>query len=932
MAKQHYIAVKNARVHNLKNLSLRLPRGKLIAVTGVSGCGKSSFAFDTLFAEGQRRYVESLSTYARQFLGRMKKPEVDKISGLSPAISVDQRAGSSHGRSTLGTVTELYDYIKLLYARIGKTYSPVSNGLVVRHSVSDVMEYVATLSEGDRLLISCPVPEKQRGAAEELRILKSRGYTRLLRGEEVVPIEKIISLIGSEEGSSLFSTHHLLIDRIVLRQEDEENKQRLAESVGEAFQEGSGLCKVQVVGQEAKVFSRAFVADGMSFLPPSVGLFSFNGSLGACPTCYGYGTVLGIDERLVIPDPKLSVLEGAIKPFRSPRSETYVTLLCEEAAQHEAALKQSYETLSGAAKTYLWEGGGRYEGIYGFFRELAAKKYKIQSRIILSRYRGKVPCTACGGSRLRKEASYVKINGRSIGDIVLLSLEDLQNFFSGLVLSSREKKLSRLVLQEIDTRLTYLNRVGVGYLTLNRPTNTLSGGEYQRVRLAASLGNALLGTLYILDEPSIGLHARDIDNLLGVLLALKDLGNTVVVVEHEEIIMRGADQLIDIGPSGGEGGGRLVYQGSVTAATTAESSTTLQYLQGRKKIPVPKTRRPWTKRLRLRGAKENNLKGVDVDFPLGVMTLVTGVSGSGKSTLVGGILYPTLAQRLGMVPSGSVRCYAELTGDVDYVQRVEWIGQQAIARSSRSSPATYLNIYDDIRDLMARQEMARVRDFRPRHFSTNASGGRCEACKGEGFERVEMQFMADVTLECEVCRGKRFKPSVLEVCYEGKNIHDILSMTIQECFIFFAQQKPIQRRLQPLLDVGLGYLRLGQPSSFFSGGEAQRVKLAYYLAKKHAAAHTLFIFDEPSTGLHFEDIHTLLGAFDALLAQDNSIIVIEHNMDIIKHADHIIDLGPEGGEEGGDICFAGTPEAMVTSADGVGGYTARYLTDKLRKK
>jgi excinuclease ABC subunit A len=922
---RQFIIIKGARVNNLKNLSVAIPRNKLVVITGLSGSGKSSLAFDTLFAEGQRMYVESLSAYARQFLGRMEKPEVDYIKGVSPAISIEQRVNTRNPRSTVGTSTEIYDYLKLLFARIGTTYSPISGEKVTRDSVSDVVDHVLTADIGSKYLISCPlVLQPDRSFKKELEILLSKGYTRLLVDGEAAQIEDMIATKIATENIDI------LIDRGVVA-DDDDSRFRLADSVKTAFFEGHGLCKVLILGENIKEFSDKFEHDGMSFEEPSVNLFSFNNPYGACRNCEGFGNILGIDPNLVIPDQSLSVYEGAIAPWRSETMKKWLTPFFELAAEIDFPLHRPFIDLSPEEKDVLWDGygkgHGRFKGLHAFFAFLAAKTIKIQYRVMLSRYRGRTVCPECRGTRLRKDASYVKINDVSIIDLVLYQVDRLTEFFDNINLSDHQQAIARRILIEITNRLAYLNYVGLGYLTLNRITSTLSGGEFQRIKLATSLGSVLVGAMYILDEPSIGLHPKDTSRLMEVLKNLRNKGNTVIVVEHEEEIMRNADQLIDIGPDAGIHGGELVFQGNFDDIKLANTHTT-RYLTGRSKIEIPKKRRSWSRSIKIQGATENNLKSINAEFPLGVLNVVSGISGSGKSTLVTDILYPALGKILGAttLPTGK---FTSFSGDYGDIQQIEFVDQNPIGKSSRSNPVTYVKAYDAIRALFADQSLAKQRGFKPAHFSFNVEGGRCEVCTGEGSVKIEMQFMADIHLTCDNCKGQRFKREVLDITYKETNISQVLDLTIEEALLFFADKQAIITKLQPLFEVGLGYIKLGQSSSSLSGGEAQRVKLASFLGKgRGVVSNILFIFDEPTTGLHFHDIQKLLDAINALVEQGNTVIVIEHNMEIIKSADWIIDLGPEGGDKGGEINFAGTPEQMIVLRNN---HTAHYLKEKFSK-
>lgn len=935
---REYIVIKRSRVNNLKNLSVAIPRNRLVVITGLSGSGKSSLAFDTLFAEGQRMYVESLNSYARQFLGRMEKPDVDYIRGVSPAIAIEQKVNTRNPRSTVGTTTEIYDYLKLLFARIGKTYSPVSGQEVRRDTVTDVVNEINKLPADTRIMISCPLHvRKGRKVIDELNLLLSKGFARILVNGEVKFIEDLLNPPLKEEGkkkqkktSKITGEIEILIDRASVRADDEDMTFRLADSVQTAFFEGDGDCFVHA-GEPDGTFRRRhysdkFELDGISFTEPSVNFFSFNNPYGACQTCEGFGKVLGIDEDLVIPDKSLSVYEGAIAPWRSEAMSEWRKPLLKNGIKFDFPIHRPYSELTGQQRKLLWEGNEYFDGLNDFFKHLESKSYKIQYRVMLSRYRGRTDCPDCRGSRLRKDAQYVKICGTSITDIVLMPIDDALTFFDKLKLTAFERKVSERILTEIKTRLSYMVKVGLGYLTLNRVTATLSGGEYQRIKLATSLGSALVGSMYVLDEPSIGLHPRDTARMVEVLKSLRDLGNTVIVVEHEEEIMRAADQIIDIGPDAGSHGGELVFQGSIQDLNGKVTSHTTDYLSHRENIPVPKKRRKWKDSIRITGARENNLKNLTVTFPLGILTVVTGVSGSGKSTLIRKILYPAVGRMNGGVTDTPGK-YDKIDGDVSRISHVEFVDQNPIGKSSRSNPVSYVKAYDIVRQLYADQALARTRGYKPSHFSFNVEGGRCETCQGEGEIKVEMQFMADIFLKCESCHGKRFKQEVLEVEYNGKNIADILDLTVQEALDFFKDRKNILDKITPLYDVGLGYIKLGQSSNSLSGGEAQRVKLASFLGKNTAEGNILFIFDEPTTGLHFHDISKLLKAINALVDAGHSVVVIEHNLEVIKSADWIIDLGPEGGEKyGGNLTFAGTPEEMVKKATG---HTAAFLKTKL---
>ncbi len=933
---RQYIVIKRSRVNNLKNLSVAIPRNKLVVITGLSGSGKSSLAFDTLFAEGQRMYVESLNAYARQFLGRMEKPDVDYIRGVSPAIAIEQKVNTRNPRSTVGTTTEVYDYLKLLFARIGKTYSPVSGNEVKRDTVTDVVNAINRHPAGTRIMITCPLRiGKGRKFQDELSLLLSKGFARILLNGEVKFIEDIVT---PAEGSGKKKKTarpdgdvEILIDRAAVNPGDDDMTFRLADSVQTAFFEGEGTCFVYADTAGNGSFKRTkysdrFELDGITFTEPSVNFFSFNNPYGACRTCEGFGKVLGIDEDLVIPDKSMSVYEGAIAPWRSEAMSQWLKPLLKNGIRFDFPIHRPYNELTQAQKDLLWKGNEYFDGIDDFFKHLESKSYKIQYRVMLSRYRGRTNCPDCRGTRLRKDAQYVKIGGTSITDIVLMPIEEALAFFERLKLPAFERKVSDRILTEIATRLSYLEKVGLGYLTLNRVTATLSGGEYQRIKLATSLGSALVGSMYVLDEPSIGLHPRDTQKMVEVLKSLRDLGNTVIVVEHEEEIMRAADEIIDIGPDAGSHGGELVFQGSIADLNGKVRSHTTDYLSHREEIAVPARRRKWKDAIEVVGARENNLKNLSVKFPLGILTVVTGVSGSGKSTLVKKILHPALGRLTGSIAESPGK-YDKLEGDVSRIAHVEFVDQNPIGKSSRSNPISYIKAYDLIRQLYADQHLSKTRGYKPSHFSFNVEGGRCETCQGEGEIKVEMQFMADIFLRCESCHGKRFKPEVLEVEYNGKNIAEVLDLTVEEALAFFKDKKNIHDKIRPLSEVGLDYIKLGQSSNSLSGGEAQRVKLASFLGKNNGDGDMLFIFDEPTTGLHFHDISKLLKAINALVDAGHTVIVIEHNLEVIKCADWIIDLGPEGGEKkGGNLLFAGTPEDMVRKGKG---YTAEFLKTKL---
>ncbi|ESU28453.1 excinuclease ABC, subunit A [Flavobacterium limnosediminis JC2902] len=915
------IIIKGAQLHNLKNVDVAIPRNKLVVITGLSGSGKSSLAFDTLYAEGQRRYVESLSSYARQFLGRLDKPKVDYIKGIAPAIAIEQKVNTTNARSTVGTSTEIYDYLKLLYARIGKTFSPVSGNEVRKHTVSDVIFEVKNFDLESKWLLLSPIHlEEGRALEDKLKVLLQQGFARILVNNEMVRLDEI------DQHSLDNKDVLLIIDRIVVK-EEEEFYNRLADAVQTAFYEGKGECYLQELNSEKRfVFSNNFELDGITFLEPNVHLFSFNNPYGACPKCEGYGNVIGIDEELVVPNTALSVYENAIYPWRGESMGWYRDQLVNNSHHFDFPIHKPYFELSNEQKALIWNGNSYFVGLDAFFQELEEKNYKIQNRVMLSRYRGKTKCNVCKGKRLRPEANYIQVGGKTISDLVDLPIKNLIEFFKGLTLSEYDEKVAKRLLIEINNRLRFLEEVGLNYLTLNRNSATLSGGESQRINLATSLGSSLVGSMYILDEPSIGLHPKDTERLIKVLEDLRNLGNTVIVVEHDEDIMKAADMIIDIGPEAGTLGGELVAQGTY-AEILKEETLTAQYLNGKMQIEVPKKRRKFKNHIDVIGARENNLKNIDVTFPLECLTVITGVSGSGKSTLVKKILFPAIQKKLEGVGEKAGQ-FTELAGSYSHVKHIEYVDQNPIGRSSRSNPVTYIKAYDDIRDLFSKQQLSKMRGYQPKHFSFNVEGGRCETCKGDGEVTIEMQFMADVHLECETCGGKRFKKEILEVNYENKNIDDILTMTIDDAIAFFNSnnQTKITQKLQPLQDVGLGYVQLGQSSSTLSGGEAQRIKLASFLVKGTTKEKALFVFDEPTTGLHFHDIKKLLASFDALLEKGHSIIVIEHNLDLIKCADYIIDIGPEGGENGGNLIAFGTPEEVAKNAKSV---TGTYLKEKL---
>lgn len=916
-----FILIKGAKLHNLKNIDVAIPRNKLVVLTGLSGSGKSSLAFDTLYAEGQRRYVESLSSYARQFLGRLHKPSVDYIKGIAPAIAIEQKVNSTNPRSTVGTSTEIYDYLKLLFARVGTTYSPISGEQVKKDNTTDVVDHVRSFDEGQKLLLLAPLfLEEGRHLDEKLKTLQSQGYARVKIEDKIERIEQLIG-IGTKK-----TNLQLVIDRIIVRH-NKDFYNRLADAIEMAFYEGKGKCSIEDLEQlKVKEFNTNFSLDGQTFLEPSTHLFSFNNPYGACAKCEGYGDVVGIDKSLVIPNTTLSIYENAVYPWRGESMSYFRDQLVNNGHKFDFPIHKPFFELSAKQKKLLWKGNTHFTGLDAFFAELESKSYKVQNRVMLSRYRGKTKCNKCEGKRLRKEANYVKINNRSITDLVELPINELKDFFETLKLSENQYEIAKRLLLEIRNRLRFLSNVGLDYLTLNRKSNSLSGGESQRINLATSLGSSLVGSMYILDEPSIGLHSKDTEQLIAVLRSLRDLGNTVIVVEHDEAIMQAADHIIDIGPEAGSYGGEIMATGDYNSILKS-SSLTAKYLNGSMVIETPKKRRKSKYSIKIEGARANNLNNIDVEFPLNMLTVVTGVSGSGKSTLVKNILYPALNKELigyGEKPGE----FSAISGNFSTVKFIEFVDQNPIGRSSRSNPVTYIKAYDEIRMLYSKQKLSVLRNYQPKHFSFNVDGGRCPNCKGEGVVTIEMQFMADVQLKCESCSGKRFKKEVLEVKFNKVSIYDVLNMTIDDALKFFETHKcsKIFKRLQPLQDVGLGYVTLGQSSSTLSGGEAQRIKLASFLGKGGSSESGLFIFDEPTTGLHFHDIKKLLKSFNALIDHGHSIIVIEHNMELIKSADYIIDLGPEGGKNGGNLMAAGTPEEVIESKTSL---TAKYLKDLL---
>ncbi len=974
-----HIIIKGARVHNLKNMDVAIPKNKLVVITGMSGSGKSSLAFDTLYAEGQRRYVESLSSYARQFLGRMNKPDVDYIKGIAPAIAIEQKVITSNPRSTVGTSTEIYDYLKLLFARIGKTVSPISGGLVKRDSVTDVINFITALPDESQVTILCPLhPHNNRSIKEELAVLMQKGFVRVEFNGQVSRIETLLedetidgaSMVmdeeaapaktkktkakkGEEEVSSLpaISVVRIVIDRITKNEEDE-TISRLADSIQTAFFEGKGDCYVQYVapaapstsypvgeilnyealtsgeglgGASERFFCDRFELDNIRFEEPTPNFFSFNNPYGACKKCEGYGKVIGIDADLVIPDKSKSIYEGAIAPWRGEKMREWNDLLVKSSLKFDFPIHRQYNQLTEKEQELLWTGNQYFRGLNAFFKEMEEQTYKIQYRVLLSRYRGKTTCPECKGSRLRKDATYVKIDGRSITDVVLMPLDTALEFFSNLKLNETDAKIGKRLLLEIVNRLVFLNDVGLAYLTLNRLSNTLSGGESQRINLATSLGSSLVGSIYVLDEPSIGLHPRDTQRLITVLKSLRDVGNTVLVVEHEEEIMKAADHIIDIGPEAGTHGGNLMFTGTYDQIIVDNESLTGKYLSGREEIAIPTSRRKWSDYIEIKGARENNLKNADAKFPLGILTVVTGVSGSGKTSLVKRIFAPALQKTLGNYNGDQSGAFDSIEGDYNKIEQVEIVDQNPIGRSSRSNPVTYVKAWDEIRNLYAALPVSKAAGLKPSAFSFNVEGGRCDVCQGEGEVKIEMQFMADIFLTCEACNGKRFKQHILDITYNEKNVSEVLEMTIDEGLEFFVKEPKILAKIKPLVDVGLGYVQLGQSSNTLSGGEAQRIKLASFLVKGNNTNKTLFIFDEPTTGLHFADIKKLLKSFDALLEHGNTIIVIEHNMDVIKCADWVIDIGPEGGDRGGKVVFEGLPEDLIKVKNS---YTGQFLKER----
>jgi excinuclease ABC subunit A len=933
-ALRNHIHIKGARGNNLKDIELKLPKNKLIVFTGVSGSGKSSLTMDTLFAEGQRRYVESLSSYARQFLMRMKKPEVDYIKGICPAIAIEQKVSTRNARSTVGTLTEVYDYLRLLYARIGKTFSPVTGDLVRKHEVSDVTDFIHAQEEGAKVQLFIPLPYKyaDRLLGQELNLLLQKGYTRFRNANgDLADIQDFLEskdpllekAIGDIQNKDLL----VLIDRFVVRHSDDENSRRIADSVQTAFYESEGECVVDIMEGENKPFNNRFELDGITFLEPTPQLFNYNNPYGACPSCEGFGQIMGIDEDKVVPDKSMSVYEGAVACWKGEKYGRWLEHFLDQAHNFDFPVHTPYQDLTRTERRLLWRGNTYFDGINAFFEELQEKLYKIQNRVMLARYRGRTRCTNCDGGRLREEATYVKINDKDITELIEYPIDELLPFFDGLDLSDHDATIAKRLLLEIRNRLQFMLDLGLNYLNLNRVSNSLSGGETQRINLTRTLGSNLTSSMYILDEPSVGLHPRDTNRLVSVLKSLRDLGNTVIVVEHEEDVIRSADYLVDVGPKAGIFGGEVVFAGPYdTIQSDASNSLTAKYLSGEMEIPVPEKRRPLHEFIELKGARQHNLKNIDVRFPLNALTVVCGVSGSGKTTLVKQILYPALKKMKGENYSKSPGLFNGLSGDLDTVTEVEMVSQNPIGKSSRSNPVTYVKAYDAIRSLMADQQLSKIRGFKPKHFSFNVDGGRCDACKGEGEQVIEMQFLADVNLVCEVCEGKRFKQEVLDVTYNDASIFDILNLSIDEAMEFFGEVPEVVNKLKPLQDVGLGYVKLGQSSSTLSGGEAQRVKLASFLGKERSTEHILFIFDEPTTGLHFHDIRRLLDAMNALVNQGHTVLIVEHNMEVIKSADYVVDLGPEGGKHGGELLFQGRPEDLVNVERS---YTGQYLKEKL---
>ncbi len=931
---KHNIYIKGARTNNLKNVDLRIPKNQLVVVTGVSGSGKSSLMMDVLYAEGQRRYVESLSSYARQFLGRMKKPEVDYIKGICPAIAIEQKVSTSNARSTVGSLTEIYDYLRLLYARVGVTYSPISGERVKKHEVSDVVDFVLSQEEGAKVQLFIPLQQQypDRTLEQELSLLLQKGYTRLDYEGKRYEIESILESEVLDLKKTLKQSKdkdiRILIDRFVVKKEEEENIKRIADSIQTAFYESLGTCIVDIMGTDLEAtFNNRFELDDITFLEPRPQLFNYNNPFGACPECEGFGKVMGIDENKVIPDQSLSVYEGAVAAWKGEKHSWWQNQVITYADEVDFPIHRPYQDLTKEQRKMLWNGTRYFGGIRAFFAELEEKLYKIQNRVMLARYRGRTTCPTCDGGRLRQEATYVKIQDKAIPDLIDLPIDELLPFFKLLELNEHDGKIAKRLLLEIKNRLQFMMDVGLGYLTLNRVSGTLSGGETQRINLTRTLGSNLTASMYILDEPSIGLHPKDTDRLVKVLKELRDLGNTVIVVEHEEDVIANADYLIDIGPRAGIHGGEVVFAGNYQEIySEAADSLTTKYMSGKMKIPVPKMRRKFRDAIWIKGARQHNLKNIDVQFPLNVLSVVSGVSGSGKTTLVKQILYLAIKQELGETNSKAPGTHKAIEGDTNQITQIEMINQSPIGKSSRSNPVTYVKAYDAIRKLMSDQQLSKIRGFKPKHFSFNVDGGRCDTCKGEGEQIIEMQFLADVRLECEECKGKKFKSEVLEVLYQGKNISEILDLSVDEAIEFFAKKKDVVKKIQPLQEVGLGYVKLGQSSSTLSGGEAQRVKLASYLGKENPREKIFFIFDEPTTGLHFHDVRRLLDALNALVEKGHTVLVVEHNLEVIKNADWLIDLGPDGGKQGGNLVFQGVPEDILNVEESHTGY---FLREKL---
>ena len=931
-----FIEIKGANGNNLKNVSLTIPRNKLVVVTGVSGSGKSSITMDTLYAEGQRRYVESLSSYARQFLMRMKKPEVDYIKGICPAIAIEQKVSTRNARSTVGSLTEIYDYLRLLYARIGKTFSPVSGNLVKRHEVADVVDYINSFKKGTKVQLFIPIQKKylERTLKKELELLMQKGFTRIFFADTLHQIQDVLEekkLDLKKTVEEIQSKNiRILIDRFVVDSKEDENNKRIADSVLTAFYQSEGDAIVDIMEKETKAFNNRFELDGMTFLDPTPQLFNFNNSFGACRTCEGFGKVMGIDENKVIPNPSLSVYDGAVACWRGQKGSLWLDRLLENAHHFDFPVHTPYSELTKEQKRILWKGASYFDGINDYFGGIQEKMYKIQNRVMLARYRGRTRCTDCEGTRLRPESTYIKIEGTPITDLVELPIDELIIFFKELKLNKHDNTIAKRLLLEVNNRLEFMQNVGLNYLTLNRVSSTLSGGETQRINLTRTLGSNLTSSMYILDEPSVGLHPRDTDRLVSVLKRLRDLGNTVIVVEHEEDVIKNADYLIDMGPMAGIHGGEIVFAGDYQRIHTEEpDSLTAAYMSDRMRIPVPEKRRKGNGEILIKGARQHNLKNIDVSIPINTLTVVSGVSGSGKTTLVKSILFPGIKKILGEPYTTAPGNHDEITGDLEKITKIEMINQNPIGKSSRSNPVTYVKAYDAIRNLMATQQLSKIRGYKPKHFSFNVEGGRCETCQGEGEQVVEMQFLADVRLQCEDCYGKRFKSEVLEVNYKGKNIFEILDLSIEEAIEFFKDSKEVVKKITPLNNVGLGYIKLGQSSNTLSGGEAQRVKLASFLNKENTRERILFIFDEPTTGLHFHDIRKLLDALNALVDKGHTVLVVEHNMEVIKSADWLIDLGPNGGKLGGNLVYQGTPEGILKIKES---YTGHFLKEKLAIK